>query len=129
MNKVILMGRPTADPEIRYSQKQDGSQMAIANFSLAVDRKGKDAGTDFISCVAFNKQGEFAEKYVKKGKKIAIEGRIQTGSYTNKQGQKVYTTEVIIEGFDFCESKAAEATKESDFMDIPEGIEENLPFK
>lgn len=129
MNKVILMGRPTADPEIRYSQKQDGSQMAIANFSLAVDRKGKDAGTDFISCVAFNKQGEFAEKYIKKGKKIAIEGRIQTGSYTNKQGQKVYTTEVIVEGFDFCEPKGAEAAKEPDFVDVPEGIEENLPFK
>ena len=135
MNKVILMGRPTADPDIRYTQKEDGTQMAIGRFTLAVDRKGKDAGTDFIKCVGFGKQGEFAEKYIRKGEKIAIEGRIQTGSYTNKDGQKVFTTDVIVEGYDFCSAKG-EGTKEPeppqaspDFVDVPEGIEDSLPFK
>lgn len=138
MNKVILMGRPTADPEIRYSQKEDGSQAAIANFTLAVDRKGKDAGTDFIRCVAFGKNGEFAEKYVTKGRKYAIAGRIQTGSYTNKDGQKVYTTDIVVEEFDFCDSKGdskpaadeqAPPAQDTGFIDIPDGIENDLPFK
>lgn len=135
MNKVILMGRPTKDPEVKYSNKEDGTQMAIARFTLAVDRKGKDAGTDFISCVAFGKQGEFAEKYVSKGRKYAIEGRIQTGSYTNKDGQKVYTTDVVCEGFEFCDSKGTQQDQEQappaqdGFMDVPEGIEQDLPFK
>ena len=132
MNKVVLLGRPTKDPEVRYSQTKDGQQMAVARYTLAVDRKGKDA--DFISCVAFGKNGEFAEKYVKKGVKIAVSGRIQTGSY-EKDGHKVYTTDVVVEEHDFCERRA-EANVEEDipekapeFMDIPEGIEDTLPFK
>lgn len=132
MNKVVLLGRPTKDPEVRYSQTKDGQQMAVARYTLAVDRKGKDA--DFISCVAFGKNGEFAEKYVKKGVKIAVSGRIQTGSY-EKDGHKVYTTDVVVEEHDFCERRA-EANVEEDipekapeFMDIPEGIEAELPFK
>ena len=136
MNKVELIGRVTADPEVRYTTTKDNQQMAIARYSLAVDRKGKDAGTDFINCVAFGKQGEFAEKYVKKGKKYGISGRIQTGSYTNKEGKKVYTTDVVVEEHDFCESKGSDnsqpAPKESadeGFMNIPEGIEQDLPFK
>lgn len=129
MNKVVLMGRPTKDPEVRYTQKQDGSQMAIARFTLAVDRRGRDSETDFISCVAFGRLGEFAEKYISKGRKYAIVGRIQTGSYTNKDGVKVYTTEVVIEECEFCDSKPQEQRTEQGFMDIPDGIEENLPFK
>ena len=129
MNKVVLMGRPTKDPEVRYTQKQDGSQMAIASFTLAVDRRGRDSETDFISCVAFGRLGEFAEKYISKGRKYAIVGRIQTGSYTNKDGAKVYTTEVVVEECEFCDSKPQEQNTEQGFMDIPDGIEENLPFK
>ncbi|MBO4862934.1 MAG: single-stranded DNA-binding protein [Eubacterium sp.] len=152
MNKVILMGRLTRDPEIRYSNSQDGSQLAIARYSLAVDRRfarrngGNDQQTaDFINCVAFGRQGEFAEKYLKQGTKIAVTGRIQTGSYTNKEGQKVFTTEVVVEEQEFAESKNAasgsqggyepqnapspEAASADAFMDIPEGIENDLPFK
>ena len=132
MNKVILMGRPTKDVDVRHTQTKDNEQMTVARYTLAVDRKGKDAGADFISCVAFGKQGEFAEKFVKKGVKIAVSGRIQTGSYTNKDGQKVFTTDVVVEEHDFCEKKDAQpepAETPSDFMDIPEGIENNLPFK
>lgn len=130
MNKVILMGRPTKDPEVRYTQKQDGSQMAIARFTLAVDRKGRDSETDFISCVAFGRLGEFAEKYISKGRKYAIVGRIQTGSYTNKDGVKVYTTEVIVDECEFCDSKPDQnTTPEPGFVDVPEGIEQDLPFK
>ena len=109
MNKVILMGRLTRDAEIRYSQGE--SATAIARFSLAVDRRfrrdGDDQNTDFINCVAFGRQGEFAEKYLKQGTKIVISGRIQTGSYTNRDGVKVYTTDVVVEEQDFAESKAA----------------------
>ena len=140
MNKVILMGRLTRDPEVRYSQGENA--MAIARYTLAVDRRGKkgdDPQADFISCVAFRANGEFAEKYLRKGTKIAIEGRIQTGSYTNKDGQKVYTTEVVVENQEFAESKAAGGNNgsapapatdaQSDgFMNIPDGIEEELPF-
>ena len=109
MNKVILMGRLTRDPEVRYSQNGE-SPMAVARFSLAVDRRGNrnsaDGQTaDFINCVAFGRNGEFAEKYLRKGTKIALTGRIQTGSYTNKDGQKVYTTEVVVEETEFVESK------------------------
>lgn len=133
MNKVILIGRPTADPDVKYSNKEDGTQMAIARFTLAVDRKGKDAGTDFISCVAFGKNGEFVEKFVSKGRRYAIEGRIQTGSYTNKDGKKVYTTDVVCEAFDFCDSKNQQEEQappsQPDFVDVPEGIEQDLPFK
>lgn len=136
MNKVILMGRLTRNPDVRYSQNGD-QQTCVAKYSLAVDRKGKDAGADFISCVAFGKNGEFAEKYLKQGMKIAVTGRIQTGSYTNKDGQKVYTTDVVIEEQEFAESKgseggqkdSAEAPASDGFMDIPAGIEDSLPFK
>lgn len=138
MNKAHLLGRLTRDPEIRYLQ--DNGQMAIARYTLAVDRRFKRDGeqtADFISCVAFGKAAEFAEKYLKKGTKIAATGRIQTGSYTNREGQKVYTTDVIIEEQEFAESKAAAADgssqpAESDargFMSIPDGIEDDLPFK
>jgi single-strand DNA-binding protein len=147
MNKVILMGRLTRDPEVRYSQGE--TPLAIARYSLAVDRRqsrnSQDGQTaDFINCVAFGRQGEFAEKYLHKGTKIAVVGRIQTGSYTNKDGVKVYTTEVVVEEQEFAESKssgqantgnggfapmpAAEPVAAGDgFMNIPDGIEE-LPF-
>lgn len=136
MNKVVLLGRPTKDPEVRYSQTKDGQQMAVARYTLAVDRRGKDAGTDFISCVAFGKQGEFVEKYIKKGMKIGVAGRIQTGSY-EKDGKKVYTTDVVVEEHEFCESKGEAKEVETEpappaqenFLDIPEGIEAELPFK
>ena len=107
MNKVILMGRLTRDPEVRYSQGENA--MAIARYTIAVDRRfnrnNDDATADFIGCVAFGKAGEFAEKYLRKGTKVAITGRIQTGSYTNKEGVKVYTTDVVIEDQEFAESK------------------------
>lgn len=136
MNKVILMGRLTRNPDVRYSQSND-QQMCISKYTLAVDRRGKDAGADFISCVAFGKNGEFAEKYLKQGTKIVVSGRIQTGSYTNKDGQKVYTTDVVAEEQEFAESKGseggqkapAESPASDGFMDIPEGIEQDLPFK
>ena len=109
MNKVILMGRLTRDAEVRYSQGENST--AIARFSLAVDRRfrrdGDEQTADFINCVAFGRQGEFAEKYLKQGTKIVISGRIQTGSYTNRDGVKVYTTDVVVEEQDFAESKAA----------------------
>lgn len=108
MNKVILMGRLTRDPEVRYSAKGDSQeQMCIARYTLAVDRRGKDAGTDFPSVVAFGKAAEFAEKYLHKGTKIVLTGRIQTGSYTNRDGVKVYTTDIVAEDQEFAESKAA----------------------
>ena len=140
MNKVILMGRLTRDPEVRYSQGENA--LAIARYTLAVDRRFKRDGeqtADFISCVAFGKQGEFAEKYLKQGMKVAITGRIQTGSYTNRDGNKVYTTDVVVEEHEFCESKMsssgqgrpapADANAEG-FMNIPDNISTNdLPFK
>ena len=110
MNKVILMGRLTRDPDVRYSQSADGS-MAVARYTLAVDRKyqrnNNEQNADFISCVAFGKFGEIAEKYFHQGTKIIIQGRIQTGSYTNKDGQRVYTTDVVVEDQEFAESKSA----------------------
>lgn len=147
MNKVILMGRLTRDPEVRYSQGENSK--AVARYTLAVDRRfkrdGDDQTADFISCVAFGKSAEFAEKYFRKGIKIAVTGRIQTGSYTNQEGQKVYTTDVIIEEQEFAESKATSegytgssqgsskpapsaATSGDGFMNIPDGIDEELPF-
>lgn len=147
MNKVILMGRLTRDPEVRYSQGDNA--MAIARYTLAVDRRfnrnNDDANADFIGCVAFGRSGEFAEKYLRKGTKVAITGRIQTGSYTNKDGQKVYTTDVVVEDQEFAESKNSsgndggysggvgnsrpEPSGAGDgFMNIPDGIDEELPF-
>ncbi len=143
MNKVILMGRLTRDPEVRYSQ--GNNTMAIARYSLAVDRRFKREGdeqtADFINCVAFGKSGEFAEKYLHKGTKIVVVGRIQTGSFTNKDGQKVYTTDVVVEEQEFAESKnSGNGTGSSNtpsnnntfsgdgFMNIPDGIDEELPF-
>ena len=139
MNRVILIGRLTRDPEVRYSQGE--KSIAIARYTLAVDRKFKKEGeqsADFISCVAMGKNGEFAEKYLKQGTKIAIEGRIQTGSYTNKDGNKVYTTDVIVEGHEFCESKSSQNQSQQNnngpvpnsdgFISIPDGIENELPF-
>lgn len=129
MNKVVLMGRLTRDPEIRYSAGDNPT--CIAKYSLAVNRRFKKDEADFINCVAFGKQGEFAEKYLKQGTKIVISGRIQTGSYTNRDGNKVYTTDIIIEEQDFAESKATPQAepKKDDFMDVPDGIESELPFR
>ena len=151
MNKVILMGRLTRDPEVRYSAGENA--LAIARYTLAVDRRFRrdgEATADFISCVVFGRGAEFAEKYFHQGIRIVVSGRIQTGSYTNKDGVKVYTTEVIVEDQEFAESKAvsdanagsfraaapspapAPATPVSDagdgFMNIPDGIDEELPF-
>ena len=139
MNKVILIGRLTKDPETRYSQGQ--SSTCITRYSLAVDRQFKrdgDQAADFLNCVAFGKQGEFAEKYLKKGAKIAVTGRLQTGSYTDRDGKKVYTTDVVVESHEFVESKKEgdQETQSSPygsvgtdgFMNIPDGIDEELPF-
>lgn len=131
------MGRLVRDPDIRYSQVENAS--CIARYTLAVDRKYKrdnEPTADFISCIAFGKLGEFAEKYLHKGTKIAVTGRIQTGSYTNKDGQKVYTTDVVVEEQEFCESKSQQSSNQqqvppsvgTDFMKIPDGIENELPF-
>ena len=133
MNKVILIGRLTKDPDVRYTTGDNST--AIARYTLAVDRRFKKDETDFIGCVAFGKSGEFAEKYLKKGIKIAISGRIQTGSYKDKEGRTVYTTDVVVEEQEFCESKgqgekpAMQPEKPEDgFMSIPDDIDEELPF-
>lgn len=139
MNKVILIGRLCNDPEVRYSQGENAS--AVARYRLAVDRRFKrdgEAEADFISCVAFAKNGEFAEKYLQKGTKIAITGRIQTGSYTNNEGQKVYTTDIVVEEHEFCESKSSGNSGSSPapygqsnsdgFMNLSDGLDEELPF-
>lgn len=135
MNKVILLGRLTRDPEVRYTQGNE--PMAVARYSLAVDRQGKKdenkQNADFISCVAFGKRGEFAEKYLHKGTKIAVCGRLQTGSYTAQDGTKRYTTDVVVDEHYFCESKGASseasATDEDGFMNVPDGVEDDgLPF-
>ena len=152
MNKVILMGRLTRDPEVRYSQNSE-SPMAVARFSLAVDRRvnrnNNDGQTaDFINCVAFGRSGEFVERYLRKGTKVVLTGRIQTGSYTNRDGVKVYTTDIVAEDIEFAESKNASANNGDysgfgggmsvsrpepvsagdGFMNIPDGIDEELPF-
>lgn len=139
MNKVILMGRIVRDPDVRYSNGANGST-AVARYTLAVDRKFKQEGqptADFINCIAFGKLGEFAEKYLHKGVKIAIVGRIQTGSYKNKDGNTVYTTDVVVEEQEFCESKASQQSQNNDrpqassdgFMSIPYNLEDDgLPF-
>ena len=138
MNKVILMGRLTRDPDIRYSQGEQPT--TIARYSLAVDRRfakkdGDGQTADFINCVVFGKGAEFAEKYLHKGTKVVVAGRIQTGSYTNKEGQKVYTTDVVVEEQEFAESKkaaegasaaAAPAADSAEFLNAD--IDEELPF-
>lgn len=145
MNKVILMGRLTRDPEVRYPQSAE--PIAIARYTLAVDRRGRrDNGeqtADFISCIAFRQKAEFAERYLQKGIKIAVVGHILTGSYTNRDGQKVYTTDVVIDEQEFAESKAHSQQNNGyqqepscpyppvsgdGFMNIPDGIDEELPF-
>lgn len=135
MNKVILMGRLTKEPVVRYSQGEN--TLAVAKYTLAVDRRFKkenEQSADFIQCVAFGKAGEFAEKYFKKGTKISVAGRIQTGSYTNNEGQKVYTTEVIVEEQEFAESKASSEqappinNATDDFVSIPDGVSDEIPF-
>ena len=146
MNKVILMGRLTRDPDVRYSQGENAS--AVARYSLAVDRRFKRDGeptADFINCVAFGRSAEFAERYFRQGMRIVITGRIQTGSYTNRDGVKVYTTDVVVEEQEFAESKSASASSGENnyqaspapapsanigdgFMNIPDGIDEELPF-
>ena len=145
MNKVILMGRLTRDPEVRYSQGENA--LAIARYTLAVDRRFKRDGeqtADFINCVVFGRSAEFAERYFRQGMRVTISGRIQTGSYTNREGVKVYTTEVVVEEQEFAESKSAsEANRQQyqsapapapaaaagdGFMNIPDGIDEELPF-
>lgn len=156
MNKVILMGRLARDPEVRYSQGENST--AIARYTLAVDRRRRssdqESSADFISCIAFGKAGEIAEKYLHKGTKIVVTGRIQTGSYTNRDGVKVYTTDVVVEDQEFAESKGSgsansspqtgagqnagngqnagyasnQGTDDYSFMNIPDGIDEELPF-
>ena len=145
MNKVILMGRLTRDAEVRYSQGD--ASTAVARFSLAVDRRfkrdGDDQTADFINCVAFGRTGEFFERFGRKGTKFLVEGRIQTGSYTNRDGQKVYTTDVVVENVEFAESKSSSESNGGyvpadrpspsqaagdGFMNIPDGIDEELPF-
>ena len=145
MNKVILMGRLTRDPEVRYSQGENS--LAIARYSLAVDRRFKrdgEATADFINCVVFGKPAEFSEKYFRQGMRVVVSGRIQTGSYTNKEGVKVYTTEVVVEEQEFAESKASSEANAGNyhaspspspsadagdgFMNIPDGIDAELPF-
>ena len=147
MNKVILMGRLTRDPEVRYSQGENA--LAIARYTLAVDRRAArregEPTADFINCVAFGRSAEFAERYLRQGTKIVVSGRIQTGSYTNRDGQKVYTTEVVVEESEFAESKANSSAPSNNsyqaspapspsadsgdgFMNIPDGIDEELPF-
>lgn len=148
MNKVILMGRLTRDPEVRYSQGD--SATAVARYTLAVDRRFKrdgEASADFINCVVFGKSAEFAERYFRQGLKVVVSGRIQTGSYTNRDGVKVYTTDVVVEDQEFAESKATSDANMGNFrasaptpapapvsdagdgfMNIPDGIDEELPF-
>jgi len=148
MNKVILMGRLTRDPEVRYSQGEGGS--AVARFSLAVDRRFKRAGeaeADFFNCTAFGRQAEFVERYLKRGTKMVVTGRIQNDNYTNREGQRVFSVQIIVEELEFAESKASAGNNDGGyqsyqpmdrpspsaaigdgFMNIPDGIDEELPF-
>ena len=134
MNKIILLGRLTRDPEVRYTQGDNS--MAIAKFSLAVNRRFKkenEPEADFFNCTAFSKQAEFVEKYLKQGTKILLSGRIQNDNYTNKEGQKVYSIQIMVEEMEFAESKnnsTSEPSQSNDgFMNIPDGLQEELPFQ
>ena len=152
MNKVILMGRLTRDPEVRYTQSRNGEQLAIARFSIAVDRRfarnnqdGNEVTADFFNCSSFGKQAEFVEKYLKQGTKIVVCGRIENDNYTNKNGEKVYSVRVVAEEIEFAESKnasqgggqggyqpqaaAPKNASADDFMNIPDTLENDLPFK
>lgn len=142
MNRAILMGRLTRDPEVRYTSGE--KSMAVARYTLAVDRRGRgnnsgEQTADFINIVAFDKAGEFAERYFRQGMRVLVSGRIQTGSYTNKEGQKVYTTDIVVDSQEFADSKGAGSGSGSSaapsapmgdgFMNIPDGVEdEGLPF-
>lgn len=139
MNKVILMGRLTRDPEVRYSAGDNAT--AVARYTLAVDRRMRrndgEQSADFIGCVAFGRSAEFAERYLRQGMRILVTGRIQTGSYTNRDGQKIYTTDVVVEEQEFTESKSSAGTANGPsslpvgadgFANIPDGIDEELPF-
>lgn len=129
MNRVILMGRLTKDPELRYSQSNN--PLAIARYTLAVARKVKtnDTEADFINCIAFGKSAEFVEKYFRQGQRVLIEGRLQTGRYTNKEGQKVYTTDIVVETQEFADGKNGDTAKNTDdFMPVDEMNEDGLPF-
>lgn len=141
MNKVILMGRLTRNPEVRYSQGENS--LAIAKFSLAVDRRFKrqgEAEADYFNCTAFGKQAEFVEKYLKQGNKMLVTGRVQNDNYTNKDGQKVYSVQIIVDELEFAENKSKQSTNKSNnqattksnqadgFMNIPTGLEDELPF-
>ena len=141
MNKVILMGRLTRNPEVRYSQGENS--LSIAKFSLAVDRRFKrqgEAETDYFNCTAFGKQAEFVEKYLKQGNKMLVTGRVQNDNYTNKDGQKVYSVQIIVDELEFAENKSAQSTNKGGnqasakssqadgFMNIPTGLEDELPF-
>lgn len=129
MNSVQIIGRLTKDPEVRYTNSAE--PLAIARYTIAVDR-GDKKNTDFINCVALGKSGSFAEKYLHKGMKIAVEGRIQTGSYTDKDGNKRYTTDVLVNRHEFVESKKEEAPSNApdneSFMNIPDSISDEIPF-
>ena len=150
MNKVFLMGRLTRDPEVRYTQTRNGDQMAIGRFSIAVDRRfaksqsSDESTADFFNCTAFGKLGEFVEKYLKQGTKVLVTGRIQNNNYTNKNGEKVYSVQIMCDEIEFAESKSASQQNQGgyqpaspspqnasadDFLAIPEGIENDLPFK
>lgn len=145
MNKVILLGRLVREPETRYSGANDS--MAVCRYTLAVDKKFKkdgEATADFINCISFGKTAEFAEKYFAKGLRVAVSGRIQTGSYTNRDGQKVYTTDVVVEEHEIAQSRSEASNqqdsnrqpeispygkdKDNGFMNIPDGIDDELPF-
>lgn len=145
MNKVILLGRLARDPETRYGGANDS--MAVCRYTLAVDKKFKKDGeaiADFINCISFGKSAEFAEKYFTKGLRVAVSGRIQTGSYTNRDGQKVYTTDVVVEEHEIAQSRSEASNqqesnrqpeispygkdKDNGFMNIPDGIDDELPF-
>lgn len=136
MNKIVLMGRLTKDPEVRYTQGEKST--AVASFSLAVNRKFKrenEPDADFFNCTAFGNQAQFVEKYLKKGTKILLSGRVQNDNYTNKEGQKVYSVRIMVEEIEFAESKGTDTgtqqdapTENNGFMNIPDGLQEELPF-